>query len=161
MGTQNSIRDMFFEESEELLEALTEGLALMSTGAHNDETVNAVFRAVHSIKGGAGAFKLSALVGFAHRFETVLDEIRGHRLDLDSEILLTLQRSADHLSDLVEDARNGDITDTGQTVEFLVSLDACLGTSAQDDCADDDDTVGFAAITLDLGDLGGNFRDDA
>ncbi len=64
MTIQSSIRDMFFEESEELLEALSEGLALMLSGQKDDETVNAVFRAVHSIKGGAGAFKLTELVAF-------------------------------------------------------------------------------------------------
>ena len=105
MTAQASIRDMFFEESEELLEALAEGLAKMNSGTHDDETVNAVFRAVHSIKGGAGAFKLTALVSFAHRFETVLDEMRGHRIPLNPANLQTLQRSADHLTDLVEDAR--------------------------------------------------------
>ena len=49
MSPQTSIRDMFFEESEELLEALAEGLARMHAGDHGDDTVNAVFRAVHSI----------------------------------------------------------------------------------------------------------------
>ncbi|EEW24190.1 chemotaxis protein CheA [Rhodobacter ferrooxidans] len=155
MSAQISIRDMFFEESEELLEALAEGLALMSSGSHNDETVNAVFRAVHSIKGGAGAFKLAALVGFAHRFETVLDELRSHRLDLEPEVMHTLQRSADHLTDLVEDARNGDDTDTGQTAEFLAALDACLGSPPSAEAADDDAGFAFAAISMDLLDLDG------
>jgi chemotaxis protein histidine kinase CheA len=45
------------------------------------ETVHAVFRAVHSIKGGAGAFGLDDLVTFAHLFETVLDEMRGGKMD--------------------------------------------------------------------------------
>jgi two-component system, chemotaxis family, sensor kinase CheA len=149
MSAQNSIRDMFFEESEELLEALTEGLAVMAAGAHSDETVNAVFRAVHSIKGGAGAFKLTALVAFAHRFETVLDELRSHKLTLDAEVMRTLQRSADHLTDLVEDARNGDETDAGVTAVFLAALDTCLGGTPQED-TDEDGSFGFAAITLDL-----------
>ena len=152
MTAQNSIRDMFFEESEELLEALTEGLAEMAAGAHSDETVNAVFRAVHSIKGGAGAFKLTALVAFAHRFETVLDDLRGHKLTLDAEVMRTLQRSADHLTDLVEDARSGDETDPGVTAGFLTALDACLSGPIED--AVEDDSFGFAAITLDLDGIG-------
>ncbi len=154
MSVQNSIRDMFFEESEELLESLAEGLALMHSGSHNDETVNAVFRAVHSIKGGAGAFKLSALVAFAHRFENVLDEVRGHRLGIDAEILRTLQRSADHLADLVEAARNRDEGENPQTAEFLAALNVCLGSTPEPGAADVDETFGFAAITVDLDDLG-------
>ena len=152
MGAQASIRDMFFEESEELLEALAEGLARMNSGTHDDETVNAVFRAVHSIKGGAGAFKLTALVSFAHRFETVLDEMRGHRIALDPANLQTLQRSADHLTDLVEDARTETDGSSAQTAGFLAALDACLGGTPQVDETDPDEPFAFAALSLDLTD---------
>ena len=75
------IRVSFFVECEDLLESLQDALGLMEAGEADGETVNVVFRAVHSIKGGAGAFGLDALVGFAHRFETVLDELRAGRLD--------------------------------------------------------------------------------
>ena len=54
MSTLNAIRDTFFEECEDLLEAMTEGLVAIDSGQWDKETVNAVFRAVHSIKGGAG-----------------------------------------------------------------------------------------------------------
>ena len=72
-----AIRASFFEECEELVENLHDALQLMEKGAGDGETVNMVFRAVHSIKGGAGAFGLNALVEFAHRFETVLDDLRS------------------------------------------------------------------------------------
>lgn len=155
MTAQASIRDMFFEESEELLEALAEGLAKMNSGTHDDETVNAVFRAVHSIKGGAGAFKLTALVSFAHRFETVLDEMRGHRIPLNPANLQTLQRSADHLTDLVDDARTETDASSAQTAGFLAALDACLGGTPEVDEAPADEPFAFAALSLDLTDLGG------
>ena len=73
----NSIRNTFFEECEELLEALVEGLSAMEEDAGNMDVVNAVFRSVHSIKGGAGAFALDRLVSFAHAFETVMDKVRS------------------------------------------------------------------------------------
>ena len=57
------------------------GLLAIENGEADSETVNAVFRAVHSIKGGAGAFGLDALVHFAHVFETTLDEMRAGRLE--------------------------------------------------------------------------------
>lgn len=65
MSTLNAIRDTFFEECEDLLEAMVEGITAIDSGTWDKETVNAVFRAVHSIKGGAGAFGLDDLVGFA------------------------------------------------------------------------------------------------
>ena len=94
------IRASFFIECEELLEALQDGLQAMDDGADDSETINIVFRAVHSIKGGAGAFGLEALVRFAHRFETVMDEVRAGRMSPDAEALKLFFHCADHLSDL-------------------------------------------------------------
>jgi len=151
MAPQSSIRDTFFEECEDLLEALSEGLAAMAGGARDTETVNAVFRAVHSVKGGAGAFALTELVAFAHRFETVLDAIRSGILDVTPEVMHTMQRSADHLADLVEAARNEDVLAPDVSEVFLANLDLCLG--AEPEPFDSGDTpFDFAAIPLDFGD---------
>ena len=84
MSSTLDIRNTFFQECEELLESLDDGLTMLSSAAEDDEVdpevVNGVFRAVHSIKGGAAAFGLDTLVRFAHQFETVLDEVRSGRL---------------------------------------------------------------------------------
>ena len=152
MSTLNAIRDTFFEEAEELLESLAEGLALMESQQADGETVNAVFRAVHSIKGGAGAFALDALVAFAHRFETVLDALRCDRIALSDEVIHVLLRSADHLADQVEAARQERSIDEDLTSSFLANLDLCLGEEAArlNAEADMDADFGFAALTLDI-----------
>ena len=77
------IRASFFIECEELLESLQDGLETMAEDTGDLETINVVFRAVHSIKGGAGAFGLEGLVRFAHRYETVLDAVRSNTLVAD------------------------------------------------------------------------------
>ena len=71
------IKATFFQECEEQLAELETGLLSMEQGNTNLETVNAIFRAVHSIKGGAGAFQLHRLVRFAHSFESTLDLMRS------------------------------------------------------------------------------------
>ena len=58
----NEIKEIFFQECEEQLAELESGLLRLNDGDTDPETVNAVFRAVHSIKGGAGAFGLDDLV---------------------------------------------------------------------------------------------------
>ncbi|MDQ2067027.1 chemotaxis protein CheA [Xinfangfangia sp. CPCC 101601] len=152
MATMNSIRDTFFEECEELLEALAEGLSLINEGLHDAETVNAVFRAVHSVKGGAGAFALDGLVAFAHRFETVLDGLRADRIELTAEVVHVLLRSADHLADQVEAARDGTEIAPDTTEGFIANLDAVLGgPPVTDPVADADPCFGFSAMPLDLG----------
>ncbi len=118
-----SIQDTFFEECEELLEAMDEGLTAIEGGDHDPEVVNAVFRAVHSIKGGAGAFGLDELVAFAHKFETVFDEVRGNRLELDTKLIQLLLRSSDHLSDLVAVARDGGSTDEAHHDVLISALE--------------------------------------
>lgn len=105
------LRQTFFEECEEQLAELESGLLQMQDGATDKETVNAVFRAVHSVKGGAGAFKLNTLVQFAHIFETALDEIRSDKLDASPPLMKAMLRASDVLADLVAAARSGDEVD--------------------------------------------------
>ena len=57
-------RKTYFEECAELLDALQSNLELLSSGQEDDETLHAIFRSVHSIKGGAGAFGCTDLVAF-------------------------------------------------------------------------------------------------
>lgn len=149
--SDNPIRDTFFEECEDLLEALNEGLAQMNDGDHDAETVNAVFRAVHSIKGGAGAFALEDLVGFAHKFETVLDLVRGDELAVDDTVMHILQRAGDHITSLVEAARD----ETGFDEDINASLTADLTNLMQSDGVDaspaPEPEFVFEALTLEVG----------
>ncbi|MGJ8589755.1 MAG: chemotaxis protein CheA [Yoonia sp.] len=125
--TDSAILDAFFEECEDLLVALSDGLEDMRDGKADNETVNAVFRSVHSIKGAAGAFSLEDLVGFAHIFETVLDEVRAGRLATDDALLRVLQRAGDILADLVDAARDGLPADADQVDPVVAELQTFLG----------------------------------
>ena len=120
-----AIRASFFEECEELVESLHDALQLMEQGSGDAETVNVVFRAVHSIKGGAGAFGLNDLVDFAHRFETVLDDLRSGRLVPDAEAIRLFFQGADLLHDHVRAARSGACPPVLQILQegIFISLD--------------------------------------
>ncbi|KAA8611038.1 chemotaxis protein CheA [Salipiger aestuarii] len=142
--SMNSIRDTFFEECEELLEALVEGLSAMEENAEDMDVVNAVFRSVHSIKGGAGAFGLNRLVGFAHIFETVMDKVRSQEIKVDEELMLLFHRSGDQLADLVEAARDDREPDAESEAAIIKELDAHLGDQPEEEDFD------FAAVTLDF-----------
>lgn len=142
------IRASFFVECEELLENLQDSLTLLDEGDSDPEIINIVFRAVHSIKGGAGAFGLDALVGFAHRFETVMDEVRDGRLDVTSEATKLFYAAADKLHDHVVAARD----ETGQpqgSEEVLRALEALLGDRGP--AAEQDVDFTPAGLSLDFG----------
>lgn len=110
MDELEAIKVTFFQECEELLADLEGGLLAMEEGAGDLETVNAVFRAVHSIKGGAGAFGLEPLVRFAHVFETLLDAVRAGSVPNTVELAAVLLRASDILADHVSAARGlGDV----------------------------------------------------
>lgn len=98
-------RKTYFEECAELLDALQSNLELLSNQVENDEILHAIFRSVHSIKGGAGAFGYNDLVSFSHTFESLLDALRDHKLALTAELTQLLLRGADALADIVNAAR--------------------------------------------------------
>jgi two-component system chemotaxis sensor kinase CheA len=120
----NEIKEIFFQECEEQLAELESGLLKLNDGDRDPETVNAVFRAVHSIKGGAGAFGLDDLVSFAHVFETTLDCVRSNKLEPSQDVLKVMLKSADVLADLTNVARDGGSVDAARSQTLIRELEA-------------------------------------
>jgi two-component system chemotaxis sensor kinase CheA len=108
MDQMEAIKQTYFQECEELLTAMEEGLLAIETGEADSEVINAVFRAVHSMKGGGGAFGFDSLVGFAHVFETAMDQIRSGTLEADAHVAKVLLRAGDILADHVAAIRSGE-----------------------------------------------------
>src|SRR5262245_643373 len=150
MDSLEAIKVTFFQECEELLGDLEAGLLALQAGEGDDETVNAVFRAVHSVKGGAGAFGLEALVRFAHTFETTLDKVRSGALKADEPVLKVLLRATDVLADLVQAAKSGSAIDPRRTTESGEDLEALWGpvdvSSPPAAPAPDADEFGFTPV---------------
>lgn len=103
--TPQEIQDIFFVECEESLAAAEAGLAACRAGTQDDDTVNGVFRAVHSIKGGAGAFGFAALQAFTHVLETLLSDVREGAVPITAPLVDLMLRALDVLSDHVTAAR--------------------------------------------------------
>lgn len=103
--TNDDIQNIFFLECEESLAAAENGLIDCRDGIADGDTVNCIFRAVHSIKGGAGAFGFTALQAFTHKFETVLSFVRDGVLPLGEALNNIMLRAFDTLTDHVAAAR--------------------------------------------------------
>ncbi|HVK42367.1 MAG TPA: chemotaxis protein CheA [Phenylobacterium sp.] len=151
MDPFESIKQTFFQECDELLTDAEQGLLAMETGDADDETINAVFRAVHSVKGGAGAFGLEDLIRFAHVFETVMDELRSGKMELTDEVAKTLLRAFDVLADHVAAARDGGAVDEARSAGMLSELKALIGDdlAGEDDLGDDED-FGFVPMAVSI-----------
>jgi len=127
----DEIQRMFFLESEEGLQALEHCFALCRSGAHEDETINTIFRSVHSIKGGAGAFGHEHLQSFAHHYESVLDDLRSGKLAMSPALLDVLLAAFDVLSDHVAAAQGERPTPDDSAV--LASLAAAAAGGGEND----------------------------
>ena len=122
-----AIRVTFFQECEEQLSALESGLISMEEGTADSETVNAVFRAVHSMKGGAGIFALDQLVRFAHVFETALDRVRSGTLEATPSVISIFLRAADMLEDIVNASKDNQLIAEDRVNEIIKSFDSIDG----------------------------------
>jgi two-component system, chemotaxis family, sensor kinase CheA len=97
----------FMAESREGLDAMESGLLDIEAGRANDETIHTVFRAAHSIKGGASTFGFNDIAGVTHVLETLLDEMRAGKRDADGDSLSALLASVDVLRNLLDVAERG------------------------------------------------------
>jgi len=148
-----SIKATFFQECDELLTDAEQGLLALEAGDTDPETINAVFRAVHSVKGGAGAFGLEDLIRFAHVFETVMDMLRSGEMHLTDDVAKTLLRASDVLADHVEAARTGGKVDEARSAPILAELQALAGHEGLDDDGDgglDGGEIDFTPLTLSI-----------
>lgn len=98
----SDIAKEFREESLELLEAMETSLMSIRENGMDDEMINAVFRAAHTIKGAAGMYKLDFIVEFTHIAENLLDRVRNAKIEMTDELGELLLACKDHMQDLVE-----------------------------------------------------------
>lgn len=103
--------DTFFEEAEELLADMERHLLELDIDAPDSEQLNAIFRAAHSIKGGAGTFGFDVLQKTTHLFENLLDHARRGEMTLRRDIIDTFLETKDMLHDQLDAYRNDEEPD--------------------------------------------------
>jgi two-component system chemotaxis sensor kinase CheA len=186
----DEILGIFFEECDEGLIIAEQGLSAMAGGDTSADVIAGVFRAVHSIKGGSGAFGHNALMGFSHSFENVLDDVRSGVIHPSPAVMRILLNAFDILSDHVAAARSGDAPP--EDADMVAQLDALrenkgvVGDVAEPDvaapepepapapAAEDDfgftpvmaaveefDPFGFEPVTVDLDDFSADAAPEA
>jgi two-component system, chemotaxis family, sensor kinase CheA len=94
------IAKVFFQESREGLDAMEAGL--LGLGDPSDtETINTIFRAAHSIKGGSATFGFTEVASFTHGVETLLDEMRNGVRAVTAEAIQVLLQSCDCMREMI------------------------------------------------------------
>ncbi|PIE42953.1 MAG: chemotaxis protein CheA [Gammaproteobacteria bacterium] len=104
----SQFHQVFFEESFEGLDVMESALLQLGVDDIDPETLNEIFRAAHSIKGGAGTFGFTYVAEFTHVLETLLDQIRsGNRALANADVELLLQ-SVDCVRSMIQSLEAGE-----------------------------------------------------
>lgn len=119
------IARLFIDESVEGLDIMESGLLDLKPGAADSETMNSIFRAAHSIKGGGATFGFTQVSEFAHHVETLLDEMRQGQRDVDMDEVDLLLESVDILKEMIDATETGHI-DTTRSDAMTVKLEYAI-----------------------------------
>ncbi|MFC3149889.1 chemotaxis protein CheA [Litoribrevibacter euphylliae] len=122
----SQFHQVFFEESFEGLDSMEEGLLDLNPDDFDVETINTIFRAAHSIKGGSGTFGFQVVADFTHVVETLLDEIRAGSRNLEANHVDLLLRSVDCLREIMQALQQGDEPEVTQATELKTEFEAVL-----------------------------------
>jgi len=103
----DEILNVFAQEAREQLTAMEDGLLQMDQGNQDADTLNAVFRAAHTIKGASGVVEIHHIEKFTHILENLLDKLRNGEIAVSSEIITALLAACDHISALLDRVDQG------------------------------------------------------
>jgi two-component system, chemotaxis family, sensor kinase CheA len=124
----DTLRTTYFDECAELLDSVYAQLAALSEQRADGETIHALFRAIHSIKGGGGVFGFARIGALAHVMETLLDLMRDGSVTSDPLRVGLVLRGTDILADLMAAERTGGTVPAGIEESLLAELEeACEG----------------------------------
>lgn len=156
----SQFHQVFFEESFEGLDAMESALMELDPAAVDSETINTIFRAAHSIKGGSATFGFSIVADFTHVLETLLDEIRSDIRAIRQEDIDLFLQSVDCLRDLLSALQQEDTPDSEAADTLKKSFEAILAidpkSNQEDSSSSPDNTNSVDSIPSALADSSPN-----
>jgi len=114
----DKMADIFLEEAGDLLEKLEDHLLKLEQYPEDMDTIGAVFRTMHTIKGSAGMFGFNAVSRFTHQAENTFDEVRNGRVAVTSELITLTLNARDHIRNMLSEPNNPELM---EQTEALIS----------------------------------------
>lgn len=124
--------EVFFEESFEGLDAMEAELLNLEPGDLDSETINTIFRAAHSIKGGSGTFGFNSVADFTHVLETLLDQIRNGERNLETVHVNLLLKAVDCLREMLGALQSEQEPDLSESNVLKAEFEAILNIEHDD-----------------------------
>lgn len=118
-ANQQRILGYFIEEAKEHLQTLEQGILQLATSVQDTETVNEMFRAAHSVKGGAAMLGYTSIQKTAHRLEDSFKILKDNPVNVDQKLETLFLNGYDHLQDLIERLENSADFSDSDAVEIL------------------------------------------
>ncbi len=123
-------RATYIEESLEGLDNMESNLLNLQPGSKDEDAINTIFRAAHSIKGGGATFGFANISEFTHVVETLLDQIRNGQREITQEAIDLFLQSVDCLREMLAAAQNNGQSDESRSTSLKAQLDALLASDA-------------------------------
>lgn len=101
--------EIFFEEAQNLVDTLEENIMSLEDDPNNAETIDEIFRAAHTLKGGSASVDMMELSGFTHVVEDVFDAIRDNKLKICNDLVDLLLNALDVIKGMLDARLNGDV----------------------------------------------------
>ena len=124
----NEILEEFILESTQNITEIEQDLLALEENGSDSETINRMFRAIHSMKGSSGYLKLNNILAVSHLGETLLDEIRKNIIEITPDVADTLLAMIDAINDMF---KTSDLGKNYDTAEILSRLNAVLSSCAE------------------------------
>lgn len=100
---QDNYRDLFFPEAQEFLRIIAGCLVKLEVNPEDLDSINEIFRCIHTIKGMAATMGYDKITQLSHRMEDLLDAARNQKIKIDSQIIDLLFNCVDNLEQLLQD----------------------------------------------------------
>ncbi len=123
-ASQQRILGYFIEEAKEHLQTLEQGILQLSAAVKDTETVNELFRAAHSVKGGAAMLGYTSIQKTAHRLEDSFKVLKENPIEVDQKLESLFLAGYDFLQDLIERLENSTGFRDEDAVEVMEKVDA-------------------------------------
>jgi len=146
MSIDNEILQEFLIEAGELFDQLNDQFSELEKSPDDIDIINAIFRAYHTIKGGAGFMKLMPMVEVCHRAEDAINQLRQGERQVTDELIDVMFQTLDELDDMFSCVRAGDEL-TNANADLLQQLDALLAQSTPQNVTQQSD--GCAVMSMD------------
>ena len=131
MNDFDQFKQIYITDCFELLVEMEERLLALDVETADSEALNAIFRCAHSIKGGSGAFGFDYITNFTHVLEALLDSMREGKVPPSREIVDTLLKATDIVTQMVHAARDDIRPAADLGAEIKATLEQFAGGKAQ------------------------------